>query len=136
MLGFWPDFPRSFKWALKSHWIKDDISSFQLTGRFPTAKAPTPFTERSVFLKLCWAGYLSLPRLRYPTKLLFRIRCNEIEYEYLLAFSHKLCLFFLSCKRKRAGKFGKWLSKEVYNAVLNRKFSFQYTQNPMVSSIW
>jgi len=53
-----------------------------------------------------------------------RVKCEDCNYEYLLAFSCKRRQFCPSCHQKRVVEFGEWLSEEVLKAVPHRHFTF------------
>ena len=53
-----------------------------------------------------------------------RVKCEECNYEYLLAFSCKRRHFCPSCHQKRVVEFGEWLCQEVLKALPHRHFVF------------
>ena len=53
-----------------------------------------------------------------------RVKCEDCNYEYLLAFSCKRRHFCPSCHQKRVVEFGEWLCEEVLKAVPHRHFVF------------
>ncbi len=53
-----------------------------------------------------------------------RVKCEDCNYEYLLAFSCKRRHFCPSCHQKRVVEFGEWLCQEVLKAVPHRHFVF------------
>ena len=53
-----------------------------------------------------------------------RVKCEDCNYEYLLAFSCKRRHFCPSCHQKRVVEFGGWLCEEVLKAVPHRHFVF------------
>jgi len=53
-----------------------------------------------------------------------RVKCENCNHEYLLAFSCKRRQFCPSCHQKRVVEFGEWLCEEVLKAVPHRHFTF------------
>jgi hypothetical protein len=56
-----------------------------------------------------------------------RVKCEDCNYELLLAFSCKRRHFCPSCHQKRVVEFGEWLCEEVLKAVPHRHFVLQST---------
>jgi hypothetical protein len=52
-----------------------------------------------------------------------RVKCEDCNHEYLLAFSCKRRHFCPSCHQKRVIEFGEWLCEEVLKAVPHRHFT-------------
>ena len=53
-----------------------------------------------------------------------RVKCEDCNYEYLLAFSCKRRHFCPSCHQKRVVEFGEYLCEEILKAVPHRHFIF------------
>jgi hypothetical protein len=53
-----------------------------------------------------------------------RVKCEECNHEYLLAFSCKCRHFCPSCHQKRVVEFGQWLYTEVLKKVPHRQWVF------------
>ena len=66
-----------------------------------------------------------------------RVKCQDCNYEYLLAFFCKRRNFFPSCHQKRVVEFGEWLCEEVLKAVPSprrRLYEPEATQNDRVAT--
>ena len=53
-----------------------------------------------------------------------RVKCEDCNYKYLLAFSCKRRHFCPSCHQKRVVEFGEYLCEEILKAVPHRHFVF------------
>ncbi|MDW7730712.1 MAG: transposase zinc-binding domain-containing protein, partial [Bacillota bacterium] len=51
-----------------------------------------------------------------------RVKCEDCNHEYLLAFSCKCRHFCPSCHQKRVVEFGEWLYKAVLKKVPHRQW--------------